>query len=113
MTDPQLASPSPRSWTVWLLVTGTVLAVVGLSGGLFAKRSADLASLLPSGSTRLVTPGASAPIRAQIALTFDPTSTHYAAPDYTLLWLSVALVIVGLIAVSAGTVVALSKRGTA
>jgi hypothetical protein len=47
---------------------------------------------------------------SQIALTFEPSSLHYIAVDYALVWAAVAVVLVGLTAVSFGIVVTLRHR---
>jgi hypothetical protein len=110
MTDAQLTQTRRQGWAVWLLSAGVPLVIVGLLGGLVAKRSADLASFAASQPTRFLTPDSSAPMASQIALNFDPSSAHFIPPDYTVFWLGMIVVALGLIAVLAGIVVVLIKR---
>jgi predicted permease len=108
VADAHIASPSPQRWTALLISAGAVFAIIGLIGALLAKHSADLASALSSEHARLFTPGGSSSTSANIALQFAPT----AAPDYTLFWLALTVIIVGLIAALAGMAVALRGRRT-
>ncbi len=108
MTSPA-ANPRQFSWTVRLVGSGVLLFIVGLLGGLTAKSSADRASYVASQSTRLIANDPSKPI----ALNFDPSSAHYVPPDYTVFWIGMVVVALGLIVAVAGIGVALAKRRAA
>jgi hypothetical protein len=60
-----------------------------------------------------LTPDASQPIASQIALNFDPSSAHYAPPDYTVFWIAMLVVAIGVVAVVAGIAVTSAKRRAA
>ena len=53
------------------------------------------------------------PTPHQIVLNFDPSSAHYVPPDYTVFWIGMLVVALGLIVVAAGIGVALAKRRAA
>lgn len=113
MTDAQRgAAPRQFSWAVLLVGSGVLLLVVGLLGGLAAKRSADIASYLASQPTGMVG-GHILSSKRMTGFSFDPSSAHYVPPDYTGFWIGVLVVALGLIVVVAGMGVALVKRRAA
>lgn len=107
MTDARPGvTPRLFSWAALLVRWGVLLVTAGLLGGLVAKQFADRASYAASQATRLIGVDASKPL----VLTFDPSSAHYVPPDYTVFWMGMLVVALGLIVVAAGIGVALAKR---
>ena len=110
MTDAQRGvSPRQSSGAALLVRWGALLSIVGLFGGLVAKSFADRASYVASQHTALIANDPS----NQIALTFDPSSAHYVPPDYTVFWIGMLVVALGVIVVAVGIGAALAKRRTA
>jgi hypothetical protein len=98
-------------WVVRLVGTGALFVVVGIVGGLYALRSAALDSYVASQPKAMTfTPPQSNSVGANIGLQFDPSSAHYVAPDYTVFWVWMLVVALGLILVVAGMAVALARR---
>lgn len=114
MTDARIGTASRRfSWVDLLVGSGVLMVLVGLVGGLAAKRSSDIASYVASQPTQALPLDPSVPIASQIALNFDPSSAHYVPPDYTVFWFGMLVVALGLIIVATGIGVALAQRRTA
>jgi hypothetical protein len=110
MTDAQRGvAPRQFSWADLLLRWGVLLVIVGLVGGLAAKSFADRASYGASQATRLIGIDSSNPS----VLAPDASSAHYVPPDYTVFWIGMLVVALGLIVVVAGIGVALAKRRAA
>ncbi len=86
-----------------------LLLIVGLLGGLVAKSFADGVSYVASSPTRLIANDPSNPI----VLNSDPSSAHHVPPDYTVFWIGMLVVALGVIVVMAGIRVALPKRRAA
>ena len=103
------AAPRQSSGAAVLVRWGALLSIVGLFGGLVAKSFADRASHVASQHTALIANDPS----NQIALNFDPSSAHYVPPDYTVFWIGMLVVALGVIVVAAGIGVALAKRRAA
>jgi protein-S-isoprenylcysteine O-methyltransferase Ste14 len=95
---PFLATKRRHPVPFWLVAAGVLLSVAGLVGGFIAKRSADLASYVASQPTRMIGPEILSPTR-MTGPTFDPTSAHYVAADYTAYWTGMLVVAVGLVIV--------------
>lgn len=107
MTDAQRGvTPHQFSRAALVVPWGVLLSIIGLLGGLVAKSLADRASYVASQHTALIANDPSNPI----ALNFDPSSAHYAPPDYTVFWIGMLVVALGLIVVAAGIGIALAKR---
>lgn len=94
----------------WLSGAGAIVAAAGLLTAVALRRSADIASYVASQPTRFAVPDPSRTARADIALTFDPSSAHYVPPDYAGFWLGMLVLALGLLMVAAGMSIAFAKR---
>lgn len=102
-------TPRKFSWVVFLVRSGLLLLIVGLLGGLVAKSFADRASYVASSHTRLIANDPSNPL----VLNFDPSSAQHVPPDYTVFWIGILVVALGVIVVMAGIGGTLAKRRAA
>jgi len=95
-----------RSLPVWLLVPGVLMALGGSIGGLVAKHSADITSLLASQPKGLISGGAA----SSMGLRFDPSSAHFVPPNYAGLWLGIMIAAVGTVLGVTGAFIAIRQK---
>jgi hypothetical protein len=106
---PQTPPARRLSPATWLIICGGVVVVVGAMAGLAAKRCADIASYIASQPKRLIGPQIVSS-KEMSGPTFDPSSTHYVAPDYTLFWVCMLVVVVGLMTVAGAIILRRPRR---
>jgi hypothetical protein len=98
LTDAQ-ASQRRVPLTALLAASGLLLVIGGLVGGLLAKHAADVVSHAKSAATRLIG-GDIVSDKQMTGFTFDPSSAHYVAPDYTGFWIGMLVAALGLLALA-------------